>query len=275
VPKHDNQNKPSVVKELIKGCLHLFWTWIGFDALAEDFATHENAVRKAKVLRLLLVVAMIFGVCGYMLKGCFDSSEIREATKTIGDLRYENGSLRTSNSTYEVILDPVRKVAHELHPEMEMAAAVGRLADDLQQVRSLATKDLFRPLDQNSRSNLVAALRQVQTAYGTNQIRVTFTVGTGKTARLLADEWVSILNEAGLSAYCGTFRNMFSTPPPPDVLLRYVAEERSLAETFARAMQGLVLCRFNASPGLSGKGVLAVEVNGEPLFLPNGRVVFK
>jgi hypothetical protein len=73
-----DKNKPaSVGRELLKGCLHLFWTWIGFDALAEDFATHENAVRKANVLRFLLVVSLLVGIFGYILRGCIDSSDIQ------------------------------------------------------------------------------------------------------------------------------------------------------------------------------------------------------
>jgi hypothetical protein len=74
---HPTITPPSAARKLLKGCLHLFWTWIGFDALAEDFATHENAVRKANVLRFLLVVSLLTGVFAYLLRGCVDSSEIQ------------------------------------------------------------------------------------------------------------------------------------------------------------------------------------------------------
>jgi len=76
--KPDNRKPPAVGRELLKGCFHLFWTWIGFDALAEDFETHENVVRKAKVLRFLLVVSLLVFVSGYILKGCIDSTKIAE-----------------------------------------------------------------------------------------------------------------------------------------------------------------------------------------------------
>jgi hypothetical protein len=68
--------KPSLLKEFIRVYVHLFWTWMGFDTLADDFESHNTTVKKARALAFLVVLGVLTGVTGFLLKGCSDSGTI-------------------------------------------------------------------------------------------------------------------------------------------------------------------------------------------------------
>ena len=62
---------------------------------------------------------------------------------------------------------------------------------------------------------------------------------------------------------------------PPDVSISFCDTEQELAEVFAETMQSFVNVRFSGKPRKSGSGDLDLAIYGEPLFLRDGRVVFR
>ena len=62
--------------------MELFWSTCGLDAMANDHDAHEEAVKKATLLRLLLVIALLAFVAGCWLRGCVASSEIESLNNT-------------------------------------------------------------------------------------------------------------------------------------------------------------------------------------------------
>lgn len=192
-------------------------------------------------------------------------------------LRHQVEILTTSNATYQILYDPVRKIAQELHPELELSAAISKLSDDLKEVRSLATRDVFQPLADPARSELVNSLKMLQGWYGTNQISVEFTIENGnKNRRLFTEEWVSIVNDGGLKAAITSSGTSFFSGTPPDVSMNFNPNDMQMAQTFAKLIQPLVNTKFaGAINSVSTKGVIQINVVGEPLFLPNGSVIFR
>lgn len=86
--------KPSVLRELLRILTNLFWTWVGFDAMAADFQSHETAVRKAKSLAFVLVAALLSFIGGYWVRGGSDASEIQSLQSSIRS----NEAIRASYS---------------------------------------------------------------------------------------------------------------------------------------------------------------------------------
>ncbi len=253
----------------------------------EKWKKHFAGLLKRSKNRVLLGIVLVGIICGYFAlyrpvkeakaNAEKKEEEIRGYTKTIGDLRFELQSLRSSNATYEIILDPVRRIAREVHPEMETAAAVAELGKDLQEVRALATRDVFRALEQTMRSNLVSRLCVLGAKYGTNRIKIE--VGTqsgGKNRASLADEWVSILKDAGMDASRGRDEFMMWPGAQPDVSMAWNEGAQGLGEAFAGIMQDFFSVKFRGVRASEDyKGDLRVEIVGEPLFLVDGRVVFR
>jgi hypothetical protein len=183
-----------------------------------------------------------------------------------------------SNPAAEAMLEPFRKVALELHPGMDPASAVSKLALDLQTTPMLPSRWTFRPLNQTSRSNLVNGLRRFQADHEAGRVRVWVEPEEGsKNRKLLADELVSIFNEGSLDASLQPWQEMtrLAGTIPPSISLS--TGDITFLVRFASLLRdslGLT-CHTVPNHGEIGPGLFIIRIQGEPMFLPDGSVTFR
>ena len=112
------------------------------------------------------------------------------------------------------ILDPVQKKATLLYPELETAAAVARLAGDLQDVRALATRDVYKPLSDDFKKRLVEALRLLRSQAQSVCTNVTIKLQQGSSSRArVADDLKRYVDEAGYTTTLNTMMAFYSATP--------------------------------------------------------------
>jgi hypothetical protein len=133
----------------------------------------------------------------------------------------------------------------------------------------------YQPLDTSIRSELVGALSTIQKQYGSKRLIVSFrSLNHNKNTRLLQDEWINILNEAGMDASVGFTGTAFGSGDPPDVKLGCNGDDIKIAEAFAVAMQRFVNVKFAGATDMP-KGIIELTINADPVFSTNGVAVFK
>jgi hypothetical protein len=126
---------------------------------------------------------------------------IAEKDGTVSTLRHENENLLSINNRLQIMLNPIERKAKEIYPELESAAAVAKLAANLEEIRNLATRTTFKPLSSDLKGRLFDSLTRVQKTHPTNAITFEVHYLSGSNARSsVAKEFTDILGESGFSA---------------------------------------------------------------------------
>jgi len=160
---------------------------------------------------------------------------------------------------------------------METAAAIAKLGEDLQHVRSLATRDLYKPLVKEQRDKLVIALKKLLSLHSTPPVNVSIVVQQGNSPRLkVANDLKEYLQEAGWNVKLNPVMSFYSGIPP-DISIKMHPDDIKLAQDFA----GIVGTLF-INKQFSGikrdkfeRGHIEITINGDPLFAESGIVTFR
>src|SRR2546423_77041 len=64
------------------------------------------------------------------------TERIQAQDAELAKLRHENQNLISENNRLRTVLDPVERKAKELYPDLEVTAAISKLAKDLEDVRN-------------------------------------------------------------------------------------------------------------------------------------------
>jgi hypothetical protein len=202
--------------------------------------------------------------------------EIKLLTKSVGDLRADNQAQEASNSANRVMLEPFRKIALELHPEMGPDPAVFKLADDLARLPMLPSNRIFRPLNQTSRSNLVSSLKDFQNIH--RRVRVELRIEEiSKNQNLLAEELLAIFKEGGMDASITNLRTTGMDSPPFGNALSAGSDNGYFMREFVTILRkgtGMIFADTTANTSVPN-GRFIIKFHGDPLFLPDGTVVLR
>ncbi len=194
----------------------------------------------------------------------------------IASLRHENQKLYANNLHLQEMVAPFERRAQEMYPDLKAAAAIAELAKGLDTVRQLATRDVFRSINEELGHRLESNLKSLLAVHSTSQIKVVVGGREGEPNRpLLAKELVRILQAAGLTAEMGHFTTPFGIQKP--ILLYCNPDELPLAEAFVKALRPVL-----RNPEISGKsrptqrpGELELYLSGIPEFSSDGSVLLR
>ena len=123
---------------------------------------------------LTIIIIMALGVYIYFHYGRFQAlkvenremkRDLQKAMEEVASLRSRNAELHRENLHYKELLDPIRQKAEQLYPGLETDAALAKLAKDVNTVRKLATRDVYRPLSSELREHIVTDLRAFRSGY--------------------------------------------------------------------------------------------------------------
>jgi len=208
-------------------------------------------------------------------------------------LSRENKQLRTDKDSIVQELDGVRAREAELHrenlhqkellspivklyPTLETAAAVAKLAEDIERVRELATRDLYRPLAAHIRERVVADLCRLRERHSEINLKVSVVPDQGIQLRIaVAGELTSVLRDAGYDATAAEPRVTITNSPLP-VRITMNPEDLGLAQELAREIGSFIDTKFSGiSDDKRQKGTFVIWIAGDPLFSPDGVVTFR
>ncbi len=204
-------------------------------------------------------------------------SEFKQSESDVVALRDRKDELHRENLHLRELIDPIQKKAELLYPELETVAAIARLAEDLQDVRSLATRDVYKPLAQDQKDRMVAALREIRSQSATTNMNVTVTVQQGSSSRArVADDLIRYLNEAGWKAEINSIMAFYSGTPA-DISITMHPDDMTIAQQFAQIIGGVFINKQFAGHKIdnSARGHLEITINGDPLFSDSGVVTFR
>jgi cell division protein FtsB len=190
--------------------------------------------------------------------------------------RTREAELHRENLHQKELLDPIRRKAEQLYPALETDAAVAKLAEDMKQVRDLATRDLYRPLAPNIRERVVTDLRTLRERYSEINLKVSVVPDQGIQLRTaVAGELASVLREAGYDATAAEPRATITNSPLP-VRITMNPEDLGLAQELSRVIGGFIDTRFSGiTDDKREKGTFIIWIAGDPLFSADGVVTFR
>lgn len=210
-----------------------------------------------------------------------DNSDLKNKLAIIkGELatvRDTKNELHRENLHFKELIDPIQRKAELLYPELETAAAITKLAEDLQEVRSLATRDVYKPLASDRKGRMIAALRALQAQALGHTLSLTIVVQQGSSARAkvaadleryLQDAGWKVNLQSGMSFYNGT---------PPDISIKMHPEDVTIAQKLANIIGTLFINKQFAGikEDKVSQGHFEIKINGDPLFTESGNVTFR
>ena len=204
-------------------------------------------------------------------------SKLSQAETEISTLRDRKDELHRENIHLKDLIAPIQRRAEQLYPEMETAAAIAKLSEDLELLRSLATKDVYRPLADKNLRQLIVSLEALHQAYPS--ISPYFSIGVqqgNSTRHKIADDLKKYLIQAGFSAEVRS-QMSFYKGIPPDISIKIHPEDLE----FAQKLTGIIGSTFinEQFAGVKSdkieRGHFKITINGEPLFTEAGVVTFR
>lgn len=242
-------------------------------------------VKLPRVLRILVVawVVVVIVVLIYSHYGKFQSlksenreleQSLRKAQDKIASLRSSNAELHRENLHYKELLDPIRQKAAQLYPALETDAALAKLAEDIETVRELATRDIYRPLSPEIKRELVSGLQEVRNRYRDLDVNLSITPEKGNQTRdKVARELSSLFVESGFQAKA---TGPVMTNLKGEVLIMLNPNDVEFANELYKVIGRFINTRFNGWEDANlPKGTMKIHIIADPLFSPDGIVTFR
>lgn len=204
-------------------------------------------------------------------------ASLSQSRAEVAALRDKKDELHRENLHLKELIDPIQKKAELLYPELETSAAIAKLAEDVKYVRSLATRDVYKPLAEDQKQKMVAALRALQAQRSSPTPSVSIVVQQGSSSRArVASDLKRYLQDAGWNVKMNSVMSFYSGIPP-DISIKMHPEDIGLAQQLASVVGTLFINEQFA--GLKrekfARGHIEITINGDPLFSESGIVTFR
>jgi hypothetical protein len=213
------------------------------------------------------------------------SGKIVELKSRNEELHEEN----LQNLHYKNLLDPIRRKAKELYPELETNAAVAMLAEDVKAVqepgtrdRELATRDrepaprdMYKPLSPDVRQRIISELEGIIANYRGAGPKVKITFDAGSLARLkVAESLYGIFKEAGYRV--GEELTITFSRHSPGVSTFFNPEDSEAAYRIGTAIYGFINNQFlGIQQAERLRATYEIIIAGEPMFSDDGIVTLR
>jgi len=256
---------------------------------------YDNAAKWAKFYKslprwlkssVIIGIIAILSIWGYRQWGPVrqlksantDLKKKLESTESeLAALRDTKNELHRENLHLKELIDPVQRKAEILYPELETAAAMAKLAEDLHEVRSLATRDVYRPLSPDRIAQLTKGLQSINAQAVEFPLTITIVVQQGSSAReKVAADLKRYIQRAGITVKKQSAM-LFSTGTLPDISIKMHPEDLTVAEQFASVIGTLFINKQFAGTKKDKfvRGQIEIQISGDPLFTDTGIVTFK
>lgn len=205
------------------------------------------------------------------------NQKLAQANSEISTLRDRKDELHRENLHLKEINDAIQKTAEQLHPELDTVAAIAKLAEDLETVLSLATRDVYKPLVAQKKKELISKLKELlaQHTSFTHTVTISYQQVISSHAKVV-DDLKQYLEEAGFEVEIGNIMSGYRRNPP-NLSIKFHPDDEEFVRLFAAALNPLYIDeKFQGIPQEKiNRGCLEVVINGHPVFTELGVVKFR
>lgn len=192
------------------------------------------------------------------------------------DLKDEIAKLQNENRHLETMTGPIQEITKRLYPNMETVAAIAKLSEDIENVRSLATRDVHKPLAKDRQEKLIAGLKALRQEYSTISPSVKIHVQIGSSVRgYVGADLKKYLHQAGWSV--DLHHPMLHPYGGTSMVVRFHPEDEQFLRAFDKIIDPLFIkALFDVYKAEEfNRGHLEITIIGDPLFNDSGVVTFK
>lgn len=136
-----------------------------------EYKWHDKRTKKHKIIRSILVsVIIIFGGISIYTavnqensstKLAQDLSDLKKySEKSILDSDKREKNAQIDRDEIKSLLIPFIEVAQKKYPSLDTNSALNRLLLDIKEVKELATRDIYKPISENSKLSLIASVKK-------------------------------------------------------------------------------------------------------------------
>jgi len=204
-------------------------------------------------------------------------TDLSEAQNKIASLKDKKDELHRENLYYKNIVEPLQRKAAELYPRLKVDAALEKLSENLATVRSLATRDVYKPLNKSLRDDLVQNLIDIY-KHHTNPPKFIISVEQGNSSRMrIGKDLTSFINSAGFTTSQRSKQTLYvGIVVPSDITIKYNPLNLKLVQAFANIIGKLYInTQFaNNRNEKFDKEEIIIDIKGDPLFSESGIVTF-
>ena len=265
--------------------------------MTENFSKSRQWFAELRFWYMVVVVLLIAGIVFVWLYFKYGPVRRLEAENEslrgqIADLTSRNEELHQENLQnlyYKKLIDPIRRTAKQLYPELETDTAVAVLAEDLKAVREPAThdrepaprdrepapRDTYKPLPPDVRQRIISELEGIIANYRGAGPRVKITFDAGSLIRLkVAEELYGIFREAGYRV--GGEMTIAFSQHSSGVSISFNPDDSETAYRIGTAIYGLINNPFSGVEQAERlRASYEIIIAGEPMFSDDGIVTLR
>ena len=226
-----------------------------------------------KKVKIPIVIIILVGISVWIWR---TQCNIAKKNEEISALRFENEKLQRENLHLKEIVNPLEQKAKELYPELETSTALAKLSEDIETVRALATRDIYRPLNPELRNKVINSLKPIYSKYSTINPFIQISVEMrNKNRELILAELIEILVAAGFQAERKPGHFTISGVSQ-DITIIFNPEVLDFVQELTSALGPFLNTPFFGKKNNKiSKEIVKISIDGTPQFFPNGTVVFK
>lgn len=255
----------------------------------ENFSKWLNFYKRLPLFLRSIILILVIGLLSIWLYLQFGPlRNLKRENKNL-KLKLENTQVRLNDITdkknelhrellhYKELMNPFQRKAEQLYPELEVSAALSKLAEDLNTVKKIATAGFYKSLSKEYQIKLIGKLKEIYKKYKSLSPLIKINVQQGNNLRnRIANDLEKYLKESGFQTKIISGMFVF-TSSTPDIALRCNSKDIEFVKELASAIGPFFINKqFAASKdnGL-GRGNIEIIINGEPLFGSSGTVSFR
>ena len=256
----------------------------------ENFKKWRRGFAQAHLLYLVAVILLIAGIVFvwlYFKHGPVSrlQAENTSSQEEIVKLKSHNEKLHEENLQilhYKDLLDPIRRKAKQLYPELGPDTAIAMLAEDVKTLqepgaheRGPAPRDMYKPLSGDIRQAIVSELQGIIAHYRGAGPKVKIIFDAGNLIRLqVAESLHGILREAGYRV--GDELTISFIKHGPGVSISFNPEDSETAYKIGTAVYKFINNQYvGVEEAERLRATYEIIIAGEPSISENGTVTFR
>lgn len=265
-----------------------------------DFITRNKYIQSSVIIVTLLsgfpiiyaILHLLFGLSivkidSYTKNSEIDKNYVKRYTydekikikdEELSSLRHENSKIHQENLHLKEIIEPIRKIAADFYPHLEISVAVARLSQEIKELRKRVSEDDFHPLDENIKKEIISNLSSFYREHKNTIQPIDVSISLGNENRsLLRRELVDILIESGFEI--GIQAHLLGHKDTEFPLgIGFNPNEENFVREFAKILNKFIKTNkyFNLARSKNHPtGKLSINIYHDPKFQSNGIVVFR
>ena len=237
---------------------------------------------RRKFVYVILIIAFVFLFLFLFVHYRGLGQKNSELKDEVAKLQTEKAELHRENLHLKEMVGPIQEITKRLYPDLETMSAIAKLTKDMENVRALVTREVYRPLAKERQEKLIAGLKALYEEYSTISPSVLIWTQQGSSVReKVSADLKKYFQQAGWNVDIRNAMILYSGESTPVISVKCHPEDKQFLQKIIDAVIPIfidinVTKKVDASVGDTfSRGHLEIKVIGDPLFNESGVVTFK